>query len=281
MILLADGGSTKTDWRLVDNGGEVACTRTQGANPLFRTPDDLQAEWKAAPVALSGGRTIEAIHFYGAGCCSEDTKDSLRTALSHCWPHTPLIEVESDLLGAARGLAGHQPAIVCILGTGSNSCEYDGCGIGTHIPPLGYLLGDEGSGADLGKRLAGACLRGRLTPELTALFFNYSGLTAETFLHKVYHHPAPNRFLAALAPFLLPHMEDATLHALVLDAFRDFLTKTVLHYRYACLPLHFTGSIAFHYRAVLREAAQGLHISIASICPSPMEGLIRYHSAPR
>jgi N-acetylglucosamine kinase-like BadF-type ATPase len=281
MILLADGGSTKTDWCLVENGKQVTRTLTRGSNPLFHTLEDLQAEWSETVIPLAAGDRIEAIHFYGAGCFSEETKSSVRTALLTCWPETPVIEVDSDLLGAARGLCGRHAGIACILGTGSNSCAYDGKNICKHIPPLGFILGDEGSGVALGKRLIGACLRDLLTPELKEAFFEHFGLTRETILHKVYHAPEPNRFLAALSPFLLQHSTDTTIRTIVHEAFRDFFLKTVLRYDHSHLPVHFTGSIAFHYRQILREAASGLHLSIDSICSSPMEGLIRYHSSFR
>ncbi|MDR3129405.1 MAG: ATPase [Tannerellaceae bacterium] len=278
MILLVDGGSTKTDWCLTEAGRQIARTLTQGANPLFHTVMDLQAEWKATVVPLSEGYSIETIYFYGAGCFSEKTKNVVQAALKECWPDT-IIKIESDLLGAARGLCGHEAGIACILGTGSNTCAYDGQKICKRILPLGYILGDEGSGSALGKLLIGACLRDQLTPELKEKFFDHFGLTTETILHKVYRDSMPNQFLASLSPFLLYHLSDVTVYTLVRDAFRDFFLKTVHHYDYSHLSVHFTGSIAFHYSTVLQEVASSLYIPIASICPSPMEGLIRFHSS--
>ncbi|MDR3137926.1 MAG: ATPase [Tannerellaceae bacterium] len=281
MILLADGGSTKTDWCLVEGGNQVARTLTRGSSPIFHPIEALQAEWKETVIPFSAGCRIEAIHFYGAGCFSEEMKNSMRTALSNCWPEVVAIKVESDLLGAARGLCGNEAGIACILGTGSNSCTYDGQNICSHIPPLGYILGDEGSGAMLGKLLIGACLRDQLTPELKERFFEYCGLTPEALLYKVYHDPSPNRFLSSFSPFLLDNLTFDNISTLIHHAFSEFLLKNVYRYDYTHLPIHFTGSIAFHYREVLREAASGLHISIASINLSPMEGLIRYHSSLR
>jgi N-acetylglucosamine kinase-like BadF-type ATPase len=277
MILLADGGSTKTDWRLVAGRRQALQVMTRGSNPLFRTGEDLQAEWAESLLPCLQDYPIEAVYFYGAGCFSAETAHIVQTALAACWPMAT-IEVESDLLGAARGLCGHEAGIACILGTGSNSCLYDGREIREHVPPLGYILGDEGSGAVLGKLLVNACLKNRLTPGLKEAFLERFALTPEIILEKVYRQPPANRFLAGLSPFLCEHLSDTSVRALVHDAFQEFFLKNVRQYGHTHLPVHFCGSIAFHYSQVLHEAAAGLGIGIASIRQSPMEGLICYHS---
>ncbi|MDR2791241.1 MAG: ATPase [Tannerellaceae bacterium] len=277
MILLADGGSTKTDWRLVDDHRQVAQLVTCGANPLFRTVEDLQAEWVEALTPLVQAGPVETVRFYGAGCCSAETVHTLRTALAGSLS-AATIKVESDLLGAARGLCGHEAGIVCILGTGSNSCLYDGREIQEHVSPLGYILGDEGSGAVLGKLLVNACLKNQLTPGLREAFLERFALTPEIILEKVYRQPPANRFLAGLSPFLCEHLSDPSVRTLVSDAFRAFFLKNVRPYGHSHLPVHCCGSIAFHYREVLCEAAVGLGITVATVWQSPMEGLIRYHA---
>jgi N-acetylglucosamine kinase-like BadF-type ATPase len=276
MILLADGGSTKVDWRLTDGGRMVKQVLTGGANPFFRTSGDISGELKASLVPALAGYRVEAVYFYGAGCASPEKNEIVRAALADSLD-VETIEVGSDLLAAARGLCGHRKGIACIIGTGSNSCFYDGENIKANVSPLGYILGDEGSGAALGRLFVGACLKNQLSPGLKEKFLLQFRLTPDQILDSVYKQPLPNRFLAGLSPFLLGNMEDDSVYGLVYNAFRDFFTRNVMQYDYKDNEVHFTGSVAFHYQEVLRKVAESLGITVGKVEQSPMEGLMGYH----
>ena len=188
------------------------------------------------------------------------------------------VEVNTDMLAAARGLCGHEPGIACIMGTGSNSCYYDGEHIKANVSPLGFILGDEGSGAYLGKLLVGDILKNQMTPELKDKFLKQFDLEPGDIIDRVYRKPFPNRFLASLSPFLAQNLHDPCVHTLVLNSFKAFLKRNVMQYDYEHSKVHFIGSVAFHYKEVLAEATQEMGIQLGTILKSPMEGLIRYHS---
>ena len=276
MILLADGGSTKVDWCVVNRGQLVKQVFTKGANPFFRTQDEISEELGLALLPEIGSYPIEAVYFYGAGCAFPDKNEIVEKAIrSHL--DVPTVEVGSDLLAAARGLCGRNAGIACILGTGSNSCYYDGNGIRENISPLGYVLGDEGSGAVLGRLLVGACLKNQLTQGLKEKFLSRFDLTPQLILERVYKQPLANRFLASLSPFLLQHIDDASVYELVSDAFTLFFKRNVMQYDYRHHTVHLTGSVAWYYREVLQKVAAGLDITLGIITPSPMQGLMDYY----
>ena len=275
-ILIADSGSTKTDWSLAEDGKILRQIKTGGINPVFLSDKELELEIKELARQVEDIRP-EAIHFYGAGCIPTQTERVIR-ALRQAFPAADEVEVASDMLGAARALCGRRAGIACILGTGSNSCFYDGENIVANVSPLGFILGDEGSGAVLGKLLVGSLLKNQLTPGLKEAFLEQYALTPADIIERVYRRPLPNRFLASLSPFLAAHLEDAGVHQLVLDAFRDFLRRNVMQYDWQAHDVHCCGSIAFHYKKILAEAAVSLGIRIGQVIQSPMEGLVRYHT---
>ena len=276
MILLADGGSTKVDWCVVDGGQLVKQVFTKGANPFFRTQDEISEELGLALLPEIGGYPIKAVYFYGAGCAFPEKNEIVAKAIRAHLP-VPTVEVGSDLLAAARGLCGRNAGIACILGTGSNSCYYDGHDIRENISPLGYILGDEGSGAVLGRLLVGACLKNQLTQGLKEKFLSRFDLTPQLLLERVYKQPLANRFLASLSPFLLQHIDDPSVYELVSDAFTLFFKRNVMQYDYRRHTVHLTGSVAWYYREVLQKAATALGITLGIITPSPMQGLIDYY----
>ena len=188
------------------------------------------------------------------------------------------IEVNTDMLAAARGLRGHEPGITCILGTGSNSCYYDGEKIVDNVSPLGFILGDEGSGACLGKLLVGDILKNQMTPELKEKFLKQFNLTAGEIIDRVYRKPFPNRFLASLSPFLAQNINEPCVHSLVVNSFLSFLKRNVMQYDYQHNKVHFIGSVAFYYQDLLTEACQMVGIQLGNIIKSPMENLISYHA---
>lgn len=276
MIIIADSGSTKTDWCLGKTRTNNSIVRTEGINPVHQSADEIKRTIAGALVPqLNDCAKVTDIYFYGAGCIPEKT-DIVRIALLQSFPQAHIL-VESDLLGAARALCGTRAGIACILGTGSNSCAYDGTQITAHVSPLGYILGDEGSGATLGRRLAGDCLKHQLPDDLCRAFLETYDLTPAMILDKVYRQPLANRFLASLVPFLFTHRHRTEIHRLLVSCFTDFFTRNVMQYEYAHTLVHFAGSIAYYFQDEVKEAAQALEIHIGKMLKSPMEGLMDYH----
>jgi N-acetylglucosamine kinase-like BadF-type ATPase len=277
MILLADGGSTKVDWCLTEQGAIIKRVFTSGANPFFRTADDIGSEIRRALVPELKDYQIDVICFYGAGCAFPEKNEIVRAAIAKNFDVNRIV-VGSDLFGAAVGLCGSQAGIACILGTGSNSCFYDGEKIVENVSPLGFILGDEGSGAVLGRLFAGACLKNQLTDGLKDAFLAFIHLDSAGILDRVYRQPLPNRFLASICPFIREHLRDESVHGLVHGAFTDFFRKNVMQYDFRNHRVSFAGSVAFHFEEVLREVADGLNIEIGAIAQSPMEGLVEYYA---
>ena len=292
MIAIADSGSTRTEWIFTGNG-KTTQHETPGLNPLHLSEAELRArireavalieadrERQGVPPAARPGRCPGALYFWGAGCIPSECRKTERL-LAEAF-RAGRVEAESDLSGAARALCGHTPGIACILGTGSNSCYYDGAAIREHIPPLGFILGDEGSGAALGKKLLGDLLKGRLAPELRTAFFEKYRLTEAQMLQSVYREPMPSRFLAGFAPFLRENIGHPEIANLVSASFAEFFERNVLRYSGAkTLPIAFIGSIAFHFASQLRQVAERYGVRIGKIEASPLEGLLAYHTENR
>lgn len=279
MILIADSGSTKTDWCVVENGVVLQQIFTKGTNPFFQSEEKISNE--IATSLLPQLRTDEpdAVYFYGAGCGFPDKIETMRRVLTRHLKVKGELEVNSDMLAAARSLCGHKAGIACIMGTGSNSCYYDGENIVSNVSPLGFILGDEGSGACLGKLMVGDLLKNQMTPALKEEFLRQFRLTPADIIDRVYRKPFPNRFLASLSPFLAQHLDEPCVHALVQNSFKAFLRRNVMQYEgYQQHKVHFIGSIAFYYKEVLAEAARETGIRLGTILKSPMEGLVEYHS---
>ena len=278
MRLIADSGSTKTDWTGGNEKINYPIIQTTGINPFHQSAEDIQhiLIHELLP-QLPGEVTWDEIYFYGAGCTPEKSK-LLKGILQSIFL-TAHIEVESDLLGAARALCGNQPGIACILGTGSNSCLYDGKHIVSNVSPLGYILGDEGSGAVLGKRLAGDCLKRQLPEKICKSFLETFGLTPATIIDKVYRQPQANRFLASLTPFLSAHREIPEIHQLLVSCFTDFFRRNVMQYPYKQHAIHFTGSIAWYFQEEVKEAAKNWDIQPGLFIKSPIERLKEFHDS--
>ena len=281
MKLIADSGSTKTDWVLTDGTGMVAQFQTQGINPFHQTEDDirhiLQEELlpQTTPYAsrLASGLTV---HFYGSGVRPE-LEPLMERLLKSALPQATAVDAHGDLLAAARAVCGDAEGIACILGTGANSCLYDGCNIVCNTPPLGYVLGDEGSGAVLGISFLNALYKGFLPTSLVSDFESEFQMTMADVIARVYRQPMANRFLASLSPFISRHLDEPGVNALVVDNFRRFFRRNLVQYERADLPVGFVGSIASYYEPQLRQAAEAEGIVVGKIVKSPMEGLIAYH----
>lgn len=271
--LIADSGSTKTDWCVCSKGNILHATKTEGINPFHQTESDINHIINSLHSLLSN-HTINQIDFYGAGCALLEKQELIKNILSHYFPQA-IIHVESDLLGAARALCQNEAGIACILGTGSNSCEYNGKNIISNTPALGYILGDEGSGAVLGKHLINKCLKNQLPDNLSRKFMEQYQLTQAIILERVYRQPMPNRFLASISPFLAENREEPIIQELIVNAFKEFFQHNVLQYN-TSLPVHFVGSIAYIYKREIEMAAQSFSLTIGNTMRSPMDGLTAF-----
>lgn len=279
MILIADCGSTKIDWCILKGDKLVKQFFTTGVNALLMPEDKIRATFETELKPQVEGSKIFEVYYYGAGCLSEEICSNVSRSIASVIPSATTISVNSDLLAAARALCGRNPGIACILGTGSNSCYYDGEKICDNVSPLGYILGDEGSGAVLGKLLVGDVLKKQLPAELCEKFLKQFNLDRMKIIENVYKKPAPNRFLASLSPFLIQNIEEPAIHRLVLNAFKSFFVRNIENYaNFKEVPVSFVGSVGFYYREVLDEAAKALDITIGTVIKSPMEGLLKYHS---
>jgi hypothetical protein len=262
----------------VDKGVLIQRIATKGTNPFFQTEQEISNEIATTLLPQLPSDTLDSIYFYGAGCAFDKIAVVKRAIGSHLHV-THEFEVSTDMLGAARSLCGHQPGIACILGTGSNSCLYDGCNIVDNVSPLGFILGDEGSGAVLGKRLVGDLLKNQLSAKLKDKFLTQFNLTVPEIIDRVYRKPFPNRFLAGLSSFLEENISEPGIRELLVSSFHDFLKRNVMQYKgYADYPIHFIGSIAYFYKHELVMAGNELNIRIGKVVKSPMDGLIEYHS---
>jgi len=278
MKLIADSGSTKTHWCVTDNAVVVKNIFTKGINPFYQTEDEILNEVNLHLMPEVEGLQIDEIFFYGTGCSFPEKKAMVSRALGYHFKGI-VIEIESDLLGAARSLFGRNKGIACILGTGSNSCLYDGQTIVENVSPLGFMLGDEGSGAVLGKKLVADCLKNQLPAEVKTKFMAQYELTPELILENAYKKPFPNRFLAGFAPFLLQNIEESSIFNLVYDSFDEFFVRNVMQYPLEDVQVGFIGSIAFHFKDTLEIVASERGIEVAAIDQSPMEGLVKYHKS--
>ena len=279
MILIADSGSTKTDWCVVENGQPIQQISTKGINPFFQSEEEISNEIATSLLPQLKTNALDAVYFYGAGCGFPDKIAMVHRAITKHLQIKREVEVNTDMLAVAHGLCQHEAGIACIVGTGSNSCYYDGKQIVSNVSPLGFILGDEGSGAVLGKLLVGDILKNQMTPELKEKFLKQFSLTPADIIDRVYRKPFPNRFLASLSPFLAQNIDEPCIHALVLGSFKSFLKRNVMQYEnFRNSKVHFIGSVAFYYKTILAEAAQEMNIQLGTIIKSPMEGLIKYHS---
>lgn len=274
MVLIADSGSTKTEWCIIPEEGTPETLITSGINPFYQEAENISVILKKEFTSL---KKFDAIYFYGAGCCNQQKTDIVREALLDVFD-TNRIFVGSDLLAAARSLCLDQPGIACILGTGSNSCFYDGNTIIANVSPLGFILGDEGSGAVLGKKLVGDILKNQLPRELVIDFFETYQTTAEEIMENVYRKPFPNRYMARYTRFLSKNIQHPEIENIVLSGFRDFVLRNLLQYpQINRTAIHFIGSTAFHFETQLRKIIKEQNLVIGNIENTPMKGLISYH----
>ena len=277
-ILIADSGSTKTEWDL--DGLRI---KTQGINPFHQDDDTIRAILcdELLPQLYSHCSVSEfsslKVSFYGSGVRPEQ-EAPMAALIRKALPEAVSVEAHSDMLGAARALCGRKSGIASILGTGANSCLYDGEQVVRNTPALGYILGDEGSGAVLGKHFLHDLYIGRLPDELKADFETETGLSLPVIIDRVYRQPLANRFLGSLADFIHSQVHIPAVRSLVVDNFRAFFTCHIAPYGNRKIPVSCVGSIAWYFKDELKEAARLEGFRLGTILQSPMQGLIKYHS---
>ncbi|HEV7230478.1 MAG TPA: N-acetylglucosamine kinase [Bacteroidia bacterium] len=279
-ILIADSGSTKTDWRYINSTGHIHQFSSQGLNPYFHTSiqvaDAIRAELLPSLMPLLDDPSIQ-LFFYGSGCGNESSCKIISDALVSIFPKASIC-IYSDLLAAAHGLCGHSPGIAGILGTGMNSCLFDGKTIVSQQPSLGYILGDEGSGAYFGKRIVSDYFNREMPEIVRTKFESRFSLTLEDALRKVYKEPNPNRFLASFSKFVYQNISEPYCVELVATGFRRYFELHICRYDAPHLKFNCTGSVAFWYSNILRRIAEEKGILLGTIAESPIAGLTLYYT---
>jgi N-acetylglucosamine kinase-like BadF-type ATPase len=276
-ILIADSGATKAEWSLV-GGGKTKTISTQGISPYFLDTKQISELLQKELMPKLRGQRIDEVYYYGTGCANPANARSVAKAIKTQLPHAS-IDVTHDLLAAARALCGHEKGIACILGTGSNSCFYNGKKMVKNSPGLGYVLGDEGSGAYLGKKVLQYYLYGTFDDELRGRFdLTYMTNTTE-ILENVYKKPLPNRYLAGFAKFLAENRGHFMIENIIEDGLNDFFFNHLCKYREIWqMPVNFVGGVAYGFRDVLQELCNVYEFQLGTVLKKPMSGLIEYHS---
>lgn len=274
-ILVADSGSTKTHWILFRDERKESPFSTSGINPFYQ---DTESIIEAIQLTLEKNVIIQPdhIYFYGAGCANQK-QEIVYNALKRIYPASEVF-VGSDLLGAARALCQDKSGIACILGTGSNSCFYNGKDIVAHVSPLGYILGDEGSGAVLGKKLISDILKNQMPEIVSQRFFDTYQLNVNSILDSAYKQPFPNRYLAQFSKFIGDNIEIPEIENIVLESFEEFITRNIMQYeQVGTAGIYFTGSIAWYLQEQLVKSLGKFGLKASKITKAPLEDLIQYH----
>ena len=277
MKLIADSGSTKADWVMLDAAGRTTYANTRGFNPVVHPVDLLHGELQKLANDLLPGQRPTEVHYYGAGCWDYRRKQVISDAITNTWPGVE-VTVMHDLLGAARATCGTEPGIACILGTGSNTCLYDGTDVTDNVTNLGFMLGDEGSGSHLGKAFLRSYFYRELDDELNARFEDYTTVDRTTVLDTIYESEMPNTYLAGFTRFMGEHQQHPLVQRIIFDSFAEFLDRHVRKYRgHLELPIHFIGSIAFHFRDILLAALHERDMIKGRFVHKPIEALADFH----
>lgn len=277
-FIIADSGATKTEWLIISDGKCTDTVITIGFNPYYYSAEEVNNEIGKKLHPLIQGRFIDSLYFYGSGVSTANKKQQTKEALKPNFPDTQII-VDHDLLAAARGLFKNEAGLACILGTGSNSCVYNGHDITHNFLSLGYFFADEGSGTHLGKLFIEDYLRDKLPAELKVLTEEKFKLNPERVLEHIYTKKDPNKFLASFSPFISEQINLDYMKELVKKSFRSFFETYIIHYPgYQNLPIRFMGSVALVHQSLLQEVAGEFGLHIEQVIKSPKQGLIEYHS---
>jgi glucosamine kinase len=275
--LIADAGSTKVEWCLL-NGKKKKIVRTVGISPYFLSQQEIATLIQQELGKKFDLETIQEVYYYGTGCASSANARIVKKAIRQHTPHAH-IEVTHDLMGVARGLCGHEKGIACILGTGSNSCFYNGKKMMKNSPGLGYVLGDEGSGAYLGKKVIQYFLYGIFDDELRGRFDVSFMTNPSEILQKVYKQPLPNRYLAGFTSFLAENRGHYMIENIIEDGLNDFFFQHLCRYPEVWkYPVHFSGGVAYAFRDVLGQLCKQYEFELGRVLQNPMQGLLKFHS---
>lgn len=277
MKLIVDSGSTKTNWVGVEQNNIVFEKNTKGINPIIQQYDEIEKEiQQLATDIVVEGFYVTHIYYYGAGCNTQYAP-VVKSLLEQFFGSEILIEVNSDLLAAARAICQYNDGIACILGTGSNSCLYINNKVVQNTPALGYILGDEGSGASIGRTFLNGILKGWISTNIKQQFFEKYDLSVEQIINKVYKEPFANRFLASLSPFIYMYKDQREINQMIKTQFREFIKLNVLPYKHNNLNIGFVGSVAYYYKSELQEVTQEFGLKISKIIKTPIKALVEYH----
>ncbi len=277
MLLIADSGGTKTTWAFVETSDEVDYSETDGMHPYFQTTYQLSQTVQHLPQEWVA--ETKELYFYGAGLGAKEQASKIEYVLKDYFSDSTQIEVQTDMVGTARALCQHEAGMTAILGTGSNTCLYDGQQIVQNSRGFGFILGDEGSGAVMGKCLITDYLYNRIPKGFRYKLEDRYDLTTDDILKRVYQEDAPNRYLASFSHFIYEYREETYFQTLLQAHFSDFFEKCIVVFDdYENLPLHLTGSIAFYFLADIQRVAAKFGVSIGKVLRDPLEGLVAYHS---
>jgi N-acetylglucosamine kinase-like BadF-type ATPase len=277
MQLIADSGSSKTDWRFLKDDNTIEQLKTSGINPYLisnkQLLESLTRDFKDQSI-----HNLQEINFYGAGCGQEKNKEKIKSVFSDFFKCEHIF-VEDDMLAAARASCGNKEGIICILGTGANACHYNGRNITESMISLGYALGDEGSGAYIGRITLKAFLENEMPDHLLKKFsLEFPNVTLEYSLEQIYQKPYPNRFFAHFFQFALMHQKEKFFFEMIIDAFQLFLKKSVLKFeKHQDLPIHFVGGVAFHANSIMRMVLTKNNLTAGNFMENPIAGLTLYH----
>ena len=276
MILIADAGSSKTDWALIGDN-ETQQVQTDGINPYFTSEKKLTAFLEKNELLASNKDSVDILFFYGAGCSNQSNIKKVNTVLKNFFPESDIF-IYTDIFGAARALFQRESGIACILGTGANCCRFDGKKIIQCSPSLGYILGDEGSGAYFGKELLRTFLYGQLPAELSEEFNSRYQLKKDNILEQVYHDKFPNTYLAGFTSFLNEMQEHPYICKMIEKGIKKYFENHLLYLtENQNEKVRFAGSVAWYFKEVIQDVGKKYNVKADMFIQSPMEKLIRFH----
>ncbi len=277
MILIADGGSTKVDWIALDSSKKIGFkTRTKGLNPAILSKEQLKTRLENNFELTQKAGQVQKVYFYGAGCGTPKPAEKLQVVLQEQFPNADIFVAE-DMMAAVFAASGGAEAIVCILGTGSNSCYFDGHKIHQNVSSLGYILMDEASGNYFGKKLIQDYYYNKMPAEIANVFARKYNLDADEIKRNLYQSDSPNAYLGQFAEFMFNHKETTYMQSLIREGFKEFFEKRILPYKKSNVPVYFIGSIAYFFKPILQEVATSYGYQIAEVIRRPIDRLVAYH----
>ena len=277
MVLIVESGSTKSDWVLLSPENKQDVYSSMGFNPYFHSSAVIENELRRHAELMSHAEKIQQIYFYGAGCSSSEMNDIVKLGLTNVFTNAH-IQIDHDLMACAYATYSGNPSICCIIGTGSNSCYFDGETVSEVVPALGYILGDEGSGTYFGKKLLSAFLYHQLPKHVEEDFVKEYAIDKNEIVNKVYRNENANVYIASFMPFIAKHKDELFFQKMIEDGLRHFIEVHVCCYpNYKDVEINFVGSIASVFRNALDRAANSLGARIGRVVQKPVEGLVSYH----